>query len=444
MKKILIIGAGLSSSSLIKYLLEHSTTHNWKIKLADVSLATALEKINQHPNAEAIEFDISNEIQKEEEIKNADVVISMLPASFHPLVAHCCLKYKVHMLTASYVSNEIKAMNEEAQKLGIAMLNELGVDPGIDHMSAMKVIDKIKAEGGRILSFKSSTGGLIAPEYDNNPWNYKFTWNPRNVVVAGQGVSQYIINGDYKYLPYHQLFDRVETTSVPGLGEFEVYPNRDSLKYRETYDLLDIPTMFRGTMRRPGYCKAWNVFVQLGMTDDTYIVENSENMTYRQFINLFLNYDKNLSVEEKITSKFNITKDSDIMYRLNWLGLFGDTLIGMKNATPAQILQKILVDKWVLAKDDKDLIVMQHQFEYEKSGKRFRITSSLVVIGIDTVHTAMAITVGTPLAIATKLLLTGQINVTGVHIPVKKELYEPILAELESYGIKFIEEEIEL
>ncbi|MFZ4413070.1 MAG: saccharopine dehydrogenase family protein [Bacteroidales bacterium] len=444
MKKILIIGAGLSSSSLIKYLLEHSTTHNWKIKLADVSLAAALEKINQHPNAEAIEFDISNEIQKEEEIKNADVVISMLPASFHPLVANCCLKYKVHMLTASYVSNEIKAMNEEAQKLGIAMLNELGVDPGIDHMSAMKVIDKIKADGGRILSFKSSTGGLIAPEYDNNPWNYKFTWNPRNVVVAGQGVSQYIINGDYKYLPYHQLFDRVETTSVPGLGEFEVYPNRDSLKYRETYDLLDIPTMFRGTMRRPGYCKAWNVFVQLGMTDDTYIVENSEKMTYRQFINLFLNYDKNLSVEEKITSKFNITKDSDIMYRLNWLGLFGDTLIGMKNATPAQILQKILVDKWVLAKDDKDLIVMQHQFEYEKSGKRFRITSSLVVIGIDTVHTAMAITVGTPLAIATKLLLTGQINVTGVHIPVKKELYEPILAELESYGIKFIEEEIEL
>ncbi|MEI6696303.1 MAG: saccharopine dehydrogenase C-terminal domain-containing protein [Bacteroidota bacterium] len=444
MKKILIIGAGLSSSSLIKYLLEHSTTHNWKIKLADVSLAAALEKINQHPNAEAIEFDISNEIQKEEEIKNADVVISMLPASFHPLVANCCLKYKVHMLTASYVSNEIKAMNEEAQKLGIAMLNELGVDPGIDHMSAMKVIDKIKAEGGHILSFKSSTGGLIAPEYDNNPWNYKFTWNPRNVVVAGQGVSQYIINGDYKYLPYHQLFDRVETTSVPGLGEFEVYPNRDSLKYRETYDLLDIPTMFRGTMRRPGYCKAWNVFVQLGMTDDTYIVENSENMTYRQFINLFLNYDKNLSVEEKITSKFNITKDSDIMYRLNWLGLFGNTLIGIKNATPAQILQKILVDKWVLAKNDKDLIVMQHQFEYEKLGKKFRITSSLVVIGIDTVHTAMAITVGTPLAIATKLLLTGQMNVTGVHIPVKKELYEPILAELESYGIKFIEEEIEL
>ncbi|NVN95299.1 MAG: saccharopine dehydrogenase NADP-binding domain-containing protein [Bacteroidetes bacterium] len=444
MKNILILGAGLSSSSLIKYLLDHSEANNWKIKLGDVSLAIAEEKISNHPNGKAIEFDIFNELQKEEEIKNADAVISMLPARFHPLVAECCLKHKKHMLTASYVSPEMKAMNEEAKKLGIAMLNELGVDPGIDHMSAMKVVDKIKAEGGKMLSFKSSTGGLIAPEYDNNPWNYKFTWNPRNVVVAGQGVSQYIVNGNYKYLPYHQLFSRVETTSVPGLGEFEVYPNRDSLKYRETYNLDDIPTMFRGTMRRPGYCKAWDIFVQLGMTDDTYIVENSENLTYRQFINLFLNYDKKLSVEEKIATKFNISMDSDIMHRLHWLGLFGNTKVEMKDATPAQVLQKILVDKWVLGENDKDLIVMQHQFEYEKSDKKYRITSSLVVIGKDTVHTAMAITVGIPLAIATKLLLTGKINVTGVHTPVKAELYEPILAELESYGIKFTEEKNEL
>ncbi|MCX6231573.1 MAG: saccharopine dehydrogenase NADP-binding domain-containing protein [Bacteroidetes bacterium] len=444
MKKILILGAGLSSSSLIKYLLDHSNEHNWKIKVGDVSLSVAKEKIMNHPNGEAFEFDIFNEIQKEEEIKNADAVISMLPARFHPLVAACCLKNKKHMLTASYVSDEMKALNEEAKIAGIAFLNELGVDPGIDHMSAMKVVDKIKADGGKMLSFKSSTGGLIAPEYDNNPWNYKFTWNPRNVVVAGQGVSQYKQNGDIKYLPYHQLFERIETTTVPGLGEFEIYPNRDSLKFRAAYNLLDIPTMFRGTMRRPGYCRAWNVFVQLGMTDDTYVVENSENLSYRQFVNLFLNYDEKHSVEEKIAAKFNISMDSDIMYRLKWLGLFEHTKIGLKDATPAQILQQILVDKWLLGKDDKDLIVMQHQFEYEQSGKKHRITSSLVVIGIDTVQTAMAITVGIPLAIACKLLLTGSINVTGVHTPVKKELYEPILHELESYGIKFNEEEIEL
>ena len=286
--------------------------------------------------------------------------------------------------------------------------------------------------------------GLIAPEYDNNPWNYKFTWNPRNVVLAGQGVSQYIVNGNYKYLPYHQLFERIETTSVPGLGEFEIYPNRDSLKYRETYNLQDIPTMFRGTMRRPGYCKAWNVFVQLGMTDDTYVIENAENITYRQFINLFLNDDKNKTVEEKIATKFKISMDSDIMNRLKWLGIFENTKVDLKDATPAQILQKILVDKWVLGKEDKDLIVMQHQFEFEKSKKKYRIISSLVVIGIDTVQTAMAITVGIPLAIATKLLLTGKIKLTGVHTPVIKELYDPILSELENYGIKFTEEIIEL
>jgi saccharopine dehydrogenase (NADP+, L-glutamate forming) len=444
MKKILILGAGLSSSSLIKYLLDHSIENEWKIKLGDVSIEVAKGKINNHINGEAFDFDIFNENQKEFEIENTDIVISMLPASFHPIVAKCCLKYKKHMLTASYVSEEMKAMNDQAIIAGIAMLNELGVDPGIDHMSAMKVVDRIKAEGGKMLSFKSSTGGLIAPEYDTNPWNYKFTWNPRNVVVAGQGVSQYILKGDYKYLPYHQLFERLEITSVPGLGEFEVYPNRDSLKYRETYGLLDIPTMFRGTMRRPGYCKAWNVFVQLGMTDDTYIVENSENITYRQFINLFLNYDEELSVEEKICAKFSINMESDIIFRLKWLGLFENIKVAMKAATPAQILQKILVEKWVLDKDDKDLIVMQHQFEYEKLFKKYRITSSLVVIGIDTVHTAMAITVGTPLAIAAKLLLTGKLNVKGVHTPVKKELYEPILEELEAYGIKFTEEEIEL
>ncbi|MFZ4399004.1 MAG: saccharopine dehydrogenase family protein [Bacteroidales bacterium] len=444
MKKILILGAGLSSSSLIKYLLDQSIENNWKIRLGDVSLALAEAKINHHQNGEAFEFDIFNDTQKESEIQNADAIISMLPARFHPIVANSCLKYKKHMLTASYVSPEMKAMDEDAKKANIAMLNELGVDPGIDHMSAMKVVDKIKAEGGKMLSFKSSTGGLIAPEFDNNPWNYKFTWNPRNVVVAGQGVSQYIVNGNYKYLPYHQLFSRVETISVPGLGDFEVYPNRDSLKYRETYNLHSIPTMFRGTMRRPGYCKAWDVFVQLGMTDDTYIIENSYDITYRQFINMFLNYDDKLNVEEKIAAKFNISMDSDIIMRLKWLGVFENTKVEIKNATPAQILQKILVDKWVLDKDDKDLIVMQHQFEYEKSERKYRITSSLVVIGIDNVHTAMSITVGTPLAIATKLLLTGKINITGVHTPVIKELYEPILNELEDYNIKFSEEEIEI
>jgi len=338
----------------------------------------------------------------------------------------------------------MKQLNEEAQKKGLVFLNELGVDPGIDHMSAMKVVDKIRNENGKLLSFKSSTGGLIAPEFDNNPWNYKFTWNPRNVVLAGQGVSMYLENGEIKYIPYHRLFERIEKIEVPELGEFEIYPNRDSLKYRETYNLKEIPTIFRGTIRRPGYCKAWNIFVQLGMTDDTYVIENSVDITYRQFINMYFPYHQSKNVEEKIMEQFNISVDSDEMKKLKWLGIFENNKVGLQKATPAQILQKKLEEKWVLSETDKDLIVMQHQFEYSKNNRKYKIVSSLNVIGQDTTHTAMSLTVGLPVAIATKMLLTGKIKKTGVLIPVIPELYNPILNELEDFGIVFSEFETEI
>jgi len=302
----------------------------------------------------------------------------------------------------------------------------------------------IKAMGGKMIGFMSNTGGLVAPEYDNNPWNYKFTWNPRNVVLAGQSVAQYKEQGQYKFIPYHKLFTRATKFSVLHLGEFEMYPNRDSLSYREIYGLEDIPSILRGTFRRPGYCNAWNVFVQLGATDDSYVMEGSENMTYRDYINSFLAFDQKLSVEEKLCKYTGITPDSDVFKRIKWLGVFENTKVGMKDATPAQILQKILEAKLSLCSEDKDLIVMQHVFDFELNGKKKRIKSSLICTGIDTVHTAMSITVGTPVAIATKMLLTGQINLTGVHVPVIPELYNPILKELEEHGIKFIEEEEEL
>lgn len=444
MQSILILGAGLSSSTLITYLLSHSAKLDWTITVGDKSKDTAEKKIDNHPNGRAIEFDIFDESMKEKEIAAADVVISMLPARFHKLVAAACVKHKKHMVTASYVSDEVKALDAEAQSAGIAMLNELGVDPGIDHMSAMKVIDEIRGKGGKLLSFSSSTGGLIAPAYDNNPWNYKFTWNPRNVVVAGQGVAQYMEQGVSKYVPYHQLFTRTSKTTVLDVGEFEIYPNRNSLQYREIYGLEDIPSIFRGTMRRPGYSAAWNVFVQLGMTDDTYVLPNTENMTYRQFTNTFLPYDENKSLEEKVCDFMGITMDSEIMQKLKWVGVFDDVNVGLKDATPAQILQKILVEKWVLNPGDKDMIAMQHKFVYELNGSMKEITSSMVVFGKEAPHTAMSITVGTPVAIATKLLLTGKIQVTGVHVPTSKALYEPILNELEPLGIKFVEEEVEL
>jgi len=444
MKKILVLGAGLSSSSMIKYLLDHSEQYNWKIRVGDISLDVAKQKIANHKNGEAFEFDIFNEKQRHEEIQKADVVISMLPARFHYLAAEKCVEFGKHMVTASYVSKEIKAMHDQALAKNILLLNEIGVDPGIDHMSAMKVIDEIKAKGGELISFKSSTGGLVAPEYDNNPWNYKFTWNPRNVVVAGQATAQYIDHGQLKFIPYHKLFTRPETMSVLDLGKFEMYPNRDSLSYREVYGLQNIQTLLRGTLRRPGYCEGWNVFVQLGATEDTYVVENSANMTYRDFINSFLPFDEKDTVEQKLAKYVGIDMKSETMKRLEWLGIFEKRQIGLPNATPAQILQKLLEEKWALGPEDKDLIVMQHEFIFKLKGKTKRITSSLIVRGQDTVHTAMSITVGVPMAIATKLLLTDVITKRGVVIPIMKDVYMPVLDELKEFGINFVEDEQDL
>ncbi len=441
MKKILILGAGLSATTLIKYLLDHSEANDWNISIGDKDVAIAKKKINGHARAEAFAFDANDEELLKSRVQGADVVISMLPAFMHHKVARVCVDFGVHMVTASYVSKEVKALNEEAKTKGVALLNELGVDPGIDHMSAMKVIDEIRANGGKLLAFKSSTGGLIAPQYDTNIWNYKFTWNPRNVVLAGQGVSQFIRDGRYKYIPYHKLFDRVQRTTVLDYGDFEVYPNRDSLSYRETYGLQDIPTIYRGTMRRPGYCEAWNVFVQLGVTDDTYTLEGTEDMTYRQFINSYLRFDPEKPVEDKLIEYLKLDPEGDIMKKLKWLGIFEDRKIGLKDATPAQIMQKLLEEKWALEEGDKDMIAMQHEFVYELNGEKKEVTSSMVVLGEDRENTAMSMTVGLPVAIATRLLLNGTINVTGVHVPVKPELYEPILEELATYGIRFVEVE---
>lgn len=441
MNKILVLGAGLSSSSLIKYLLDSSQDCGWKITLGDIQPELAEQKIADHPNGRAIAFDVDDEELCSGEISGADLVVSMLPARMHYKVALSCVRFGKHMITASYVSDEVKQLDHEAREKGILLLNEIGVDPGIDHMSAMEVIERIREMGGRLRSFESSTGGLIAPEYDNNPWQYKFTWNPRNVVTAGQGVSRFLHKGRIKYIPYHKIFRRTEIVSVLDVGEFEVYANRDSLKYKEIYGLDDIKTLFRGTMRRPGYSKAWDIFVQLGMTEDSYTIDGSENMTFRDFLNCYLKYEKNVPLETKLCRYLGIEEDSDEMQKLKWSGIFDSRKIGLENATSVQILQRLLEHKWVLEPDDKDMIVMQHIFKYEFDDLHKQITSSLVVRGKDQVHTAMAITVGYPVAIAAKLLLSGKIRATGVQIPTNKEIYEPVLMELREYGVRFIEEE---
>ena len=442
MKNILVIGAGRSAVTLIKYLLQNSDSNNWQVTVADFSEDLAKRAVNDHQNGRAIFFNVNDSDKRENEIMSSDIVISMLPASLHFTVAKDCVRLKKNLVTASYVSQEIAELDEAAKQAGIILLNEIGLDPGIDHMSAMSVIDDIKDNGGELKSFKSFCGGLVHPDYDNNPWNYKFTWNPRNVVLAGQGTAQYIENGDYKYITYTSLFERIENMEVLDAGVFEGYANRDSLSYRKSYGLDGIPTLFRGTLRRKGYCEAWNVFVQLGMTDDSYKLEESENITNREFVNMFLPFESNLSCEEKLLKKFNLNFDSDIYKKLKWLGVFSEKMIGIANASPAQILQDICEQKWTLSKEDKDMIVMQHQFEYLQKGELKKLNSSLLVFGDDPVYTSMAKTVGLPVAIATKLILNGEITSLGVKIPTGKDIYIPVLKELEKYGVNFVEEEL--
>lgn len=444
MRKILVIGAGKSASSLIKYLLDKSTEENLQIIVADREITSAKKLLNDHQNSKAIILDVFNDEARVEAIKNADIVISMLPARFHIEVAKDCVKYSKSMVTASYVSKEMQALNDDVVAKGLVFMNEIGLDPGIDHMSAMQVIDRIRGNGAKLLLFESFTGGLVAPESDDNLWNYKFTWNPRNVVVAGQGsAAKFIQEGKYKYIPYHKLFRRTEILDLGEYGKFEGLANRDSLKYRGVYGLEDISTLYRGTIRKIGFSRAWNVFVQLGMTNDTYTIENSENMTYRDFTNSFLAYSPHDSVELKLRYYLKIDQDDIVWDKLLEIGIFdSNKKVTLKNATPAQILQKILMDKWTLKEEDKDMIVMMHKFGYEFKGEKHQINSYMQIKGENQTYTAMAKTVGLPVAIASLKILNGEIKTPGVQVPITKEVYEPILKELEDYGITFKEKKV--
>ena len=443
MRSILIIGAGKSASSLVRFLLKASTQEDLYLVIGDVSIDNAKSLVADHPNAKAIQLDVFDKANRQEAIQNADIVISMLPARFHMEVAKECVKFNKNMVTASYVSKEMEALDAEVKEKGLTFMNEIGVDPGIDHMSAMQVIDRIRSQGGKMLLFESFTGGLVAPESDDNLWNYKFTWNPRNVVLAGQGgTAEFIQAGQYKYIPYQRLFRRTEFLSIPKYGRFEGLANRNSLAYRSIYGLEDIPTIYRGTLRRIGFSKAWNVFVQLGLTDDTYAMQDTEHMSYRSFVNSFLPYSPTDSVELKLRLSLKIDQDDLIWDKLVELDIFNsEKIIGLKEATPAQALQKILENKWTLRPEDKDMIVMYHKFGFELNGERRQIDSIMVSIGEDQTYTAMSKTVGLPVGIAALKILNGEIKKPGVLRPIYPEIYNPILKSLEDYDIKF--EEIE-
>ncbi len=441
MRSILLIGAGRSSSSLINYLLEHSQQQSWKLTVGDVSEELARQKIKGHVNGNAIRFDINDEAQRSAEISKSDIVISMLPAHMHLPVAIECVQKRKNLITASYVSEDMQKLDAAATQNGVLMLNECGLDPGIDHMSAMKIMDEIKSEDAEITSFKSYTGGLVAPESNDNPWGYKFSWNPRNVILAGQGTAKYIEKNRYRYIPYNRLFSLTDEIHIEGAGTFDGYANRDSLAYRKIYGLENIPTMLRGTLRHRGFCKAWNVFVKLGVTDDSYTIEDSEHLTYRKLVEAFLPSDiAGETISSRLALFMDVNESNEIIEKVKSTGVLEDNPIGLKKATPAQILENLLEQKWKLKKEDKDMVVMQHQFEIRnKKNKISQMISSLVVKGENSTDTAMAKTVGLPLAIAAKLILNNEIKLTGVRVPVYREIYEPVLSELEHYGIKFSE-----
>jgi saccharopine dehydrogenase (NADP+, L-glutamate forming) len=421
LKTILLIGAGKSATVLIDYLIAEAEPNNWKFIIADSNREQILIKTNNSPFAEAVQLDVNNEKQRGDLIQRAHIVISMMPPALHFLIAKDCVEYRKHLLTASYLDDKMKSLQDEINDRKLLFLCEMGLDPGIDHMSAMKIIDGIKALGGKITSFKSHCGGLVAPESDDNPWHYKISWNPRNIVMAGQSGAVYKLNNEIKNINYKDLFDCSNEIVFDGLKDLAFYPNRDSLSYIPTYKLPDTETFIRTTLRHVDFFKGWNAIVYAGLTNET---ENI-NVTGLSFSKWSAAVFPFVNIENK--------------GMLEWLGLFDDTLVPATARTSADILQFLVETKLAMHPKDKDMIVMLHEFEYVLDGKIKNLKSCLVVKGEDSLRTAMAKTVGLPLGIAAKFILNGTIQMKGLHIPTAKDIYDPVLAELEKAGIKFTE-----
>jgi saccharopine dehydrogenase-like NADP-dependent oxidoreductase len=431
LKNILLFGAGKSASVLIEYLIENATESNWHVTIVDADKKLIEQKTKKHTSSTAIEANITNDILRVELIKNTDLVISMMPPFLHIHIAKDCVQYGKHLLTASYSDDQIKLLADEVKSKGIIFLCEMGLDPGIDHMSAMQIIDGIKAKGGKITSFESHCGGLVEPESDDNPWHYKISWNPRNVVLAGKAGAEYIQDGKHITEKYENLFDANKTieTADKNIDPLSYYPNRNSLPYIDLYDLHDAKTFVRTTLRYKDFMQGWKTIIDLKLTDETIVYESDDLSLadfYKQHFD-FNNITLNLSVEDK--------------KRLDFIGLHdNNTIINKGKISAADGLQFALEKKLVLSPTDKDMIVMQHEIEYELSTEKHQVISSLVVYGKDSIHTAMAKTVGLPLGIAAKLILNGSINLSGIHLPIIKEIYEPVLKELATNGILFNEE----
>ena len=447
MKKILLLGAGRSATCLIDYLIRHSIEKNHFITVADVSIELIERKTEKHPNTKAVKLDASNSLQRKNLIANSDLVISMLPPHMHLQVALDCINYSKHLLSASYIEPAIKELEEKVKQKGLIFLFEMGLDPGIDHMSAMKIFDEIRNSGGKIKSFKSHCGGLVAPDSDDNSWHYKISWNPRNIIQAGMAGAQYKLNGAIQSIPYRQLFNVNQKVLIHDLGELGWYANRDSLGYIPLYQLYEIETIIRTTLRHPDFIFGWNHIVNLQLTSTDSWITN-DNLNGFEFLLQHLEHFGLISQFEDImkTPLIKVKKVNPDGHKL-WqlfaeLGLFNSSEPITQNCLSSfEVLQKLAEKNWKLNKDDKDMIVMLHEIEYlDALGGLNIINSSLVLIGKDPLRTAMAETVGLPLALAAGLVLEEKIHQKGVLIPTSPEIYIPVLKELESCGIQFREE----
>jgi saccharopine dehydrogenase-like NADP-dependent oxidoreductase len=440
MTNILVFGAGKSSSYLIKYLLDCSLKQFWQVTVADSNLNAALAKIGDHSFGRAVQLDIHEDLLRKRQIGQADLVISLLPPSLHFIVAKDCIELRKNLITASYLSEEIKSLHIDARNAGLLFMNEIGLDPGIDHMSAMKIIDEIERLGADISSFKSYCGGLVAPESDNNPWHYKISWNARNILNAGKSGAHFMDNGIEKKFDYSDLFNQYELIKVPSLGNLAAYANRDSLNYRNYYGLEQVKTMLRATFRYEEFCLGWNTIIQLGLTTEDMKFTDA-GLTYYDWFMYATKAVEGNNPSDKIK---NITpKEKDLVINLiDWLGLFNNDKINLAGEmSSADILLQRMEEKWKIEDCDKDMVVMRHEFDYARKNIETHLSSTLIVKGEDKTYTAMAKTVGLPMAIFAKLLLTGKIkNLVGVQIPIMKEVYKPVLKELATFGIEFSEE----
>jgi len=443
MKNILVLGAGQSAPYMINYLLEQSEKNDWFVTVGDRDINLARKAVKRHMRGDVISFDVNDAEMRLTQIEKADIIINFLPPSFQYLLALGCISRGKHMVTASYQDDRMRDLENDAHRKGILILNEMGLDPGIDHMSAMSMIKDVRNRGGKITSFKSYGSGLPAPESTANPLKYAITWNARNVVMAGEVGAQYLFKGQIKVLPYYEVFQRTWVVDLDGIGKMEAYPNRDSLKYQSLFELNDARTMIRGTLRYPGWSETWSQIVRLGLPNETMHIPNICKYTYRELVEMFLPlHVSSANIEHRIANFLNINPTGNIMENLSWLGLFSDERIECQDDTAASVLEGILMRKLELPENGRDMVAIVHELEAEfpeQNKKDEKITSTFIEYGEAGGFTAIAKTVGLPAAIAAKLILTDQLPISGCHIPTHPAVYSKVLPELKEVGLTFKE-----